>query len=120
MRHFDGARTLHYVDPPYVHATRSGKRIGGALYNAYAHELSDADHADLCLLLRQLEGMVVLSGYPNPIYDALLGDWRAVERAALADGARPRVERLWLNPAAADALDRDRAEIAGLALGCAA
>lgn len=29
-----------------------------------------------------------------------LPGWRKVERAALADGARPRIEVIWLNPAA--------------------
>lgn len=30
--------------------------------------------------------------------------WRCVMKNALADGARPRIEALWLNPAAVQAL----------------
>lgn len=52
-----------------------------------------------------LAGMVVLSGYPDPLYEARLGHWRRVECAAFADGARPRTEVLWINPAASRALD---------------
>ncbi|WP_244424650.1 hypothetical protein [Methylobacterium nodulans] len=45
--------------------------------------------------------MVVLSGYPSPVYDAALPGWTRVERAAHADGARARTEVLWINPRAA-------------------
>jgi DNA adenine methylase len=39
----------------------------------------------------------MLSGYPYPAYDAALAGWRRVERVSLADGARKRIEVLWLN-----------------------
>jgi DNA adenine methylase len=52
--------------------------------------------------------MVALSGYPSELYDSKLRGWRRVEREAHADGASPRTEVLWLNPACAAALDRDR------------
>ena len=39
----------------------------------------------------------MLSGYPHPQYDEALSDWTRIERAALADGARKRVEVLWCN-----------------------
>ena len=52
--------------------------------------------------------MVVLSGYTHPLYDDALHDWRRIEFAALADGARPRTEVLWINPAAAASLDREK------------
>lgn len=67
------------------------------------------DHAELLIFLKTLRGMVVLSGYPHPMYDNALPDWRRIERAALADGARPRTEVLWINPACAEALDREKA-----------
>lgn len=102
---YDAPETLFYVDPPYLHSTRSGKRIRGALYNAYPIEMGDEDHLDLLLALRQSNAMVVLSGYPNWLYDQLLSDWRREECATYADGARPRTEVLWINPLAAEALD---------------
>lgn len=98
MSQHDGAGTLHYVDPPYVFATRSD------MGKDYAHEMVDADHEDLLGFLRQLRGMVVLSGYPHEMYDRALSDWQRVERAALADGARKRTEVLWINPAATASL----------------
>jgi DNA adenine methylase len=101
MAERDRPDALHYVDPPYVHATRSR----GNPYcdkGQYRHELSDADHAELLTFLRGLKGMVVLSGYPTPLYDELLAGWRRSERRAHADGARDRTEVLWINPAAAE------------------
>jgi DNA adenine methylase len=96
MRQHDGPETLHYVDPPYIMASRSD---AGA---DYAHEMTDDDHIALLAGLRDLSGMVVLSGYPHPLYDDALGDWRRETRASLADGARKRVEVLWMNEAAAN------------------
>jgi DNA adenine methylase len=90
----DGPETLHFVDPPYVFSTRAD------LSKDYAHELSDSDHAELLAFLRTLKGAVMLSGYPSPLYDDALGDWRRIERKALADGARARTEVLWMNAAA--------------------
>lgn len=105
MVQHDAPSTLHYVDPPYMMATRSD---AGA---DYAHEMDDADHGMLLDCLRDLSGMVVLSGYPHPLYDAALSGWRRVERAALADGAKPRTEVLWINPACAARLDAERAQL---------
>ena len=100
MAHQDGPGTLHYVDPPYVHATRSSKVRNTNSGNSYKHELTDEQHRELAVFLRGLQGMVVLSGYPSPMYDDLYAGWQRVERVAHADGARARVECLWLNPLA--------------------
>lgn len=95
----DAANALHYVDPPYVHSTRSTSSE-----HAYPHEMDDAGHERLAGVLRSLSGMVVLSGYRCALYDELYGDWVREDRAALADGALDRTESLWLNPAAVAAV----------------
>ena len=104
MAQHDRERTLHYVDPPYVHSTRSAVVNHNSHGKSYRHELSDDEHRELALFLRGLRGMVVLSGYPSPLYDDIFADWHRVDRQALADGARPRVECLWFNAAAAAGL----------------
>lgn len=105
MRSHDGADTLHYADPPYMPDTRSKKRRrSGEMYHGYAHEMSVEDHAALLDALVDLDGMVVLSGYPNELYESRLAGWQRIQCAALADGAHKRVEVLWLNPAASDRL----------------
>ena len=101
MATHDSPETLHYVDPPYLAATRARANRRPDNGGVYRHELCDSDHADLLNFLRELSGMVVLSGYPDPSYDAALPDWHRIERAARADGALKRIEVLWLNPACA-------------------
>lgn len=104
MGQHDGANTLFYVDPPYMAETRDK----GSDYN---HEMDDSDHAALLERLKTLAGMVVLSGYPHPLYDAALSDWQRVEKKALADGARERTEVLWINPACVARLEAERAQL---------
>jgi len=94
LRTHDAETTLHYVDPPYVFETRNLKR-GNALY---AYEMTDDQHREMAAVLHSLSGMVVLSGYECEMYAELFGDWKLVRKEAHADGARDRVECLWLNP----------------------
>lgn len=90
MRAHDSRDTVHYVDPPYVPGTRNPGRD-------YRHEMTVAQHRQLLEVLKSLQGTVVLSGYPNPLYDHALKGWRRVQRPALADGARKRTEVLWIS-----------------------
>lgn len=99
----DSEQTLFYLDPPYVMSTRDK----GA---DYRFEMTDDQHRDLAELLHSLSGMVVLSGYHSALYDDLYADWAFVDRRALADGARERVETLWLNPACSKALAVETAQ----------
>jgi DNA adenine methylase len=108
MRHHDAVTTLHYVDPPYVHSTRSTKMRGTGNGKAYRHELDDAAHAALAECLHSLQGGVVLSGYRCDLYDALYRDWRRIDKSSFADGARARVESLWLNAHAEQAMAQQR------------
>lgn len=85
----DETTTLHYVDPPYVAETRNTG-------DDYRHEMTDADHRALAANLETLKGMVIVSGYPSPLYDEIFAKWERVERKALADGARTRIEVLWM------------------------
>lgn len=102
MARHDGLDTLHYLDPPYLPELRQTKKG----YHGYSHEMSVDDHRALLDAARDLRGMVVLSGYASPLYDKGLTGWRRVERPSHADGARPRMEVLWINPAAAWTMDQ--------------
>lgn len=98
IRELDGPETLFYVDPPYLHATRTTR-------DAYAHELTDADHRALLDTLAACRGLALLSGYRNPLYDAALADWQRIEfsmpnHAGQGRTKQRRIECLWLNPAA--------------------
>lgn len=91
---YDTPATLFYVDPPYPHSTRYVRWAG----EAYAHEMSDDDHAQLAHILMGIAGMAVVSGYNCDLYESLYGDWQRVEHSAHADGAKDRIEVLWLSP----------------------
>lgn len=91
MAQQDSEETLHFVDPPYVHSTRS-------VTKGYRFEMTDSEHEDLIAFITTLRGMVVLCGYENAIYGRL--GWHTVKRETHADGAKDRIEVLWLNPAA--------------------
>jgi len=61
MRCCDTEDCLHYVDPPYVSATRSD--------GAYSCEMTDEAHGELvAYLLAEIRGKVVVSGYCHPLY----------------------------------------------------
>jgi DNA adenine methylase len=90
MLHNDRIDVLHYVDPPYVAASRDAG-------SDYKYEMTDDCHRRLADVLKSLKGKVCLSGYPSSIYEELYHDWRRVERKALADGAKERTEVLWMN-----------------------
>ncbi len=108
MAALDSAETLHYVDPPYMLETRSPANKYDLKYRRYRHEMDDAGHVRLIGELQRLEGCVALSGYACRLYDDCLSDWRRVETAAHADGARPRTEVLWLNAACWQRLEAER------------
>jgi len=99
----DSPSTLFYVDPPYVHDTRSRKtnrKSGRLKAHGYRHEMTDDEHRALAATLHQVSGRVAISGYHSPLYDELYGDWQSVEKPTHADGARDRLEVLWLSPRA--------------------
>lgn len=111
----DSPQTLFYVDPPYVHSTRSQGNLSDKKH-FYAVELSDDDHRALGQQLRAVQGMVVVSGYPCDLYDLeIYAGWHRIARRALADGARERTEVLYLNPAAVSALGGTQQRIDGMA-----
>lgn len=103
IRTNDRVGTLFYVDPPYLHDTRV--MDGSTRY--YRHEMTNADHVELLDRLNQVQGMVVLNGYPSELYENALRGWRRVEKQSRASawrGTSMRTEVIWLNEACSDAL----------------
>lgn len=91
----DGPKTLHYCDPPYLWATRTG-------FRPYRYEMSDEDHRRLLEVIDAMAGKVVLSGYPSPVYDQSLEGWSRETTVArchsYSRGHRPtRIEVLWMS-----------------------
>lgn len=87
---------LLYVDPPYLGSTRA-KGV------AYRHELrGDLEHRELAAALTGCQAMVVLSGYPSPLYDGELYPTWHRHTFTTGTGQGPngwsnRTEVLWSN-----------------------
>jgi DNA adenine methylase len=103
MLSHDSSETLHYVDPPYVPETRDKG-------SDYRHEMTPDDHREMANVLHKLKGMVILSGYDCRLYKELFGGWKRFDKATHADGARKRMESLWLNPVAVAAMPQAELE----------
>lgn len=90
LERHDQPDALHYIDPPYVASSRDAGMD-------YRFEMTDAEHYSLGEIIKTLRGKVIISGYQSTLYEEIYGDWNRVERHALADGASPRTEILWMN-----------------------
>lgn len=77
MAQHDSAKTLHYVDPPYPRETRSQLTHRA---KCYSHEMDEGDHEKLLVFLQGLEGMVLLSSYPNDLYSDALQGWTEIRK----------------------------------------
>lgn len=82
-------RELVYCDPPYVHSTRTKKRI-------YKFEMNDAEHHCLLDILRDVRANVMISGYDCSLYREMLSAWHCHTFMASTRGG-PRQEYLWCN-----------------------
>src|SRR5262249_7758576 len=83
----DGPHTLFYLDPPYLHETRTAREVYGP------HEMSERDHAELLDLLCRVKGKVILSGYANRLYDTALSSWNRHEREIANHAAGGQTKR---------------------------
>jgi DNA adenine methylase len=97
IRQQDGPRTLFYLDPPYLHETRSTT-------GEYQHEMSDEDHRRLLTVLAEIEGDFVLSGYPSKLYEEFQKDcgWRTDvkmidNKSSKAASKETKPETIWMN-----------------------
>lgn len=97
IRQQDGDGTLFYLDPPYLHETRSTAEV-------YQHEMVNRDHANLLLAITNLKGKFLLSGYRSRLYDdhAKLHGWHRTEfdlpnNAAAGKTKRRMTECVWSN-----------------------
>jgi len=97
IRQQDGPRTHYYIDPPYLHETRTATRC-------YEHEMTEEQHAKLLDVLAGIKGTFQLSGYHNRWYNATAKarGWHCVEfelpnNASGAKTKRRMTECLWVN-----------------------
>lgn len=93
----DSPETFAYVDPPYLHETRTATKC-------YTHEMTPGQHATLLDCLGVMKGRFILSGYPSEMYDrfAKLYGWHHIDieidnKSSSAKSKEKKIERLWAN-----------------------
>jgi len=91
----DGAKTLFYCDPPYLHETRTDR-------DTYDHEMTEEEHEQLLKALLNVQGKVILSGYHSRLYDTSLRQWSCHDfelpnNAASGGKKRRMIEAVWCN-----------------------
>lgn len=89
----DGPTTLFYLDPPYMHGTRTAKQ-------AYQYEMTDEEHSEMLDLLNISKAKIVLSGYDNPLYSRKLSNWQRYDREIDNKASKEHrivTESIWCN-----------------------
>lgn len=99
IKKYDAENTLFYLDPPYIHETRSAKKM-------YDYEMSNEKHIELVDTLLHIKGKVVLSGYEHEIYKplenagwqkVLLGDYAKRSQQSNDGELDKGQEFVWIN-----------------------
>lgn len=99
IKRYDGNSTFFYLDPPYIPETRITRDV-------YKYEMTANDHTDLVILLSQIKGKAMLSGFRHPIYEPLeKAGWQRIDfkhyarrgHSTKKDTLPVRIESLWMN-----------------------
>ena len=85
-----GTRVLIYLDPTYPKHTWKNQA------KMFDHELTDADHTRLLSAARSIDANIVISSYPNNLYNEALKDWSTIEFTAMTRGGTA-TEKVWYN-----------------------
>ncbi len=96
-----------YADPPYLVELHNST-------GQYHVEMAEADHVALIDLLDKHPGSVLLSCYDSDLYSERLQHWTKKSTKALAFGAVAREEVLYINPLAAQQIEKSRFTQIGL------
>lgn len=86
-----GPETFIYCDPPYPMISRTDKR------SRYRFEMSDPDHMKLLDIIKHLKCPVMISTYPNAMYEAELKGWRKVSFNSVKSNGTIADELLFMN-----------------------
>lgn len=97
IKKYDHPKCLFYLDPPYLHSTRTAT-------NAYEFEMQEKDHVDLLGLISSLRGSFMLSGYESDLYNtyARKNGWKKNvylldNKAAASETKKIMQECIWYN-----------------------
>lgn len=86
MQTFDAEDVLLYVDPPYLHDTKT-KELA-------ISDMSVENHMEMNRILNAFKGKVVLSGVMSPLYKRLYKDWNIAKKKI---NTSKETEIIWKN-----------------------
>lgn len=95
IKEYNYPEVLIYADPPYMMQTRTAGR-------RYKHEMTIEKHRELLETLKNHKGPVIISGYPNELYDRVLKGWSIDTIETTTVSNKKRKECIWINPIAAE------------------
>jgi len=82
--------TLIYVDPPYLRRTRTNRH--------YSCEFCSVEqHRELLELCLKHKGPCIVSGYEDPLYNEMLGEWEKKSMKVATNAGGSATEVVWLN-----------------------
>lgn len=85
-----GINILLYCDPPYPMNTRK------SAVSLYAYEFTPMDHSRLLDVLLKLDANIIISSYPNRMYDESLTCWHSFNfNSTTRKGSA--IEKVWYN-----------------------
>ncbi len=81
--------TFVFIDPPYLHETRRNK-------NLYNHEMTNSDHLQLLLHVRDLKCNAMVIHPVCALYDTMLSNFRQIE-VKVRYHQKTSIEKLYMN-----------------------
>jgi site-specific DNA-adenine methylase len=85
-----GSDVLIYLDPPYPISSRRNK------VKVYRHELTDKQHEALLQFCVNCKSQIIISTYPNQLYESYLFGWNKAEYYAMTRKGKAK-ELLYTN-----------------------
>jgi DNA adenine methylase len=91
----DSQKTFQYLDPPYLHETRTATKV-------YEHEMTAEQHEDMLKTVFSCQSKFMISGYESQLYNDYLKSWNKrsfdiANHAAGGDNKRRMAETIWMN-----------------------
>ena len=94
IKKYDREETFMYLDPPYVHSTRTSAR--------YACDMTDEQHIELLNTVMNCKSKILISGYDNDLYKVLTDNgWNKhyydIKTTDGKNRPKTKTEVLWFN-----------------------
>jgi DNA adenine methylase len=95
QEHASNPNAFVYIDPPYLHETRTSKKI-------YANEMTREEHETMLPMICAAKAKIMICGYHSELYDTTLAHWcnldfEMANHSGQGKSKKRRVETIWMN-----------------------